>query len=268
MPRRRFSAKAGFVVLTLAFVSIIGGLVAASAACVFAVAATPSAADPNDPVALDATCLHDQFGNPVSGATVTFTVQRPLDGSAQAAGTGITDTSGNASAPSWTDTVQYGTYAVVATSGSATASTTFGVAPGAPAGTFSVGSTPANPAAGDSFQLNATGIVDAAMTRPTVTWGADRPFTADLASIDLTQGTGESGTAIRWRMFAPARPGKVRFPELPPDLLPAATPRLRGLGLIDASELPSYDEARTRVRELFVQPPAPGAQLWTSDSRY
>jgi hypothetical protein len=113
----------------------------------------------------------------------------------------------------------------------------------------------------------ATGTVDAATTRPTVTWGVDRPLTADVASISLDQDAGESGT-IRWRMFAPARPGTVRFPELPPDLLPAATPRLTSLGLIDASELSSYDEARTRVRELFVQPPAPGAQLWTSESRY
>lgn len=151
--------KVGTAAVLVVLVAVMGAAVGvATAQCAFTLTATPSSAAPDASVLLEAKCLHDAFGNKISGATVTFDVTKP-DGSAAPAQTATTNANGDAST-TYTGTSQYGSYSAKASSGAAIASASFSVAPGAPAGTFSL-SAPASPAAGSDLTLTASGIKDA-----------------------------------------------------------------------------------------------------------
>lgn len=153
--------KVGTAAVLVVLVAVMGAAIGvATAQCAFTLTATPSSAAPDASVALDAKCLHDAFGNKVSGATVNFDVKLP-DGSAAPTQMATTDANGDAST-TYTGTSQYGSYSAKASSGAASASTSFSVAPGAPAGTFAVSATPASQTAGSGVTLTASGITDSA----------------------------------------------------------------------------------------------------------
>jgi hypothetical protein len=105
-----------------------------------------------------------------------------------------------------------------------------------------------------------SGTVDAATTRPTVTWGTDAALDADILGLGVTIG------AVEWTLFAPARPGSARLPDVPSDILAPAAPTLTNLVVFDASEISSYDGARGQERDLFemARPPGPGEQFRNS----
>jgi hypothetical protein len=104
-----------------------------------------------------------------------------------------------------------------------------------------------------------SGTVDAATTRPTVTWGTDRAIDADGIVIGVKVGL------VEWTLIGPARPGTARFPDEPSDILAPAAPTLTLLSLVDATS--SYDAVRGQERELFdmVHPPDPGSQFRNSE---
>lgn len=151
--------KVGTAAVLVVLVAVMGAAIGvATAQCAFTLTATPSSAAPDASVLLEAKCLHDAFGNKISGATVTFDVTKP-DGSAAPAQTATTNANGDAST-TYTGTSQYGSYSAKASSGAANASASFSVAPGSASGTFSVGAAPASQTAGGDVLLTASGIVD------------------------------------------------------------------------------------------------------------
>lgn len=136
---------------------ILGGLTLARAGCAFAVVPSPGSALPRTDIFLSATCLHDASGAPVGGATVTFQVTKPLGGTESL--TAVTDEQGAATVR-FIDTHEFGTYGVSASSGLASAASSFAIAPARSSGSFRVLSSPACLTPGQPVSFTATGIKD------------------------------------------------------------------------------------------------------------
>jgi len=103
--------------------------------------------------------------------------------------------------------------------------------------------------------LSRTDTLGGDATRPSVTWTASRPPSADFALLLLEIPVGASH-AVRWTFVTPPRPGTARVPAIPPDLLPPGTPRLQAISLTEATSIDSYDAARGQLATLRLPPSA------------
>jgi len=106
-----------------------------------------------------------------------------------------------------------------------------------------------------------TGTIDAATTRPAITWAA-ASSTAATATFEVD--IGALGSRVEWDVVAPPVPGSFQLPEMPADLVAPGAPFLRAVGLLDMTGFTAYHAGD--ITAMFEQIPAVGGQSRFSSS--